>query len=190
MGRVHGLLRPVEVSASRVYAPENLAFEKLRPLPLSFLKSFDLEYGILVLSKAWWPDWLYPLGEVKMQVLTVIPQMRTTDFRASIRFYTEKLGFALVFNFDDFYAGIRAGDQLFHLKRVDHTDPSIAFVDEGDHLHLYFGVPDAQAAAEELKTRGVSLLKDVHHTAWQTREFIIQDDQGHTLYFGEDLSGK
>jgi hypothetical protein len=30
-----------------------------------------------------------------------------------------------------------------------------------------------------------SLAEDVHETAWGTREFVIKDDQGHTLYFGE-----
>jgi len=28
-------------------------------------------------------------------------------------------------------------------------------------------------------------VKDVHETAWGTREFVIKDDQGHTVYFGE-----
>jgi hypothetical protein len=31
----------------------------------------------------------------------------------------------------------------------------------------------------------VPLLKDVHETDWGTREFVIKDDPGHTLYFGE-----
>jgi uncharacterized glyoxalase superfamily protein PhnB len=25
----------------------------------------------------------------------------------------------------------------------------------------------------------------LHDTPWGTREFVIKDDQGHTLYFGE-----
>ena len=25
-------------------------------------------------------------------------------------------------------------------------------------------------------------------TAWRTREFVVKDDQGHTLYFGERRS--
>jgi len=29
------------------------------------------------------------------------------------------------------------------------------------------------------------LVKDVHDTPWGTRELVIKDDQGHTLYFGE-----
>jgi len=28
-------------------------------------------------------------------------------------------------------------------------------------------------------------VKDVHETPWGTREFVIKDDQGHILYFGQ-----
>jgi hypothetical protein len=77
-----------------------------------------------------------------MKVSGIIPQLRTTDLGASIRFYTTQLGFALDFQYEDFYAGLRAG-------------PS------------------------------ESLVKDVHDTPWGTREFVVKDDQGHTLYFGQ-----
>jgi uncharacterized glyoxalase superfamily protein PhnB len=58
-------------------------------------------------------------------------------------------------------------------------------VDRGEHLHLYLETDDAAAAAEALRQNGVRLVKDVHETAWGTKEFAIRDDQGHTLYFGE-----
>jgi catechol 2,3-dioxygenase-like lactoylglutathione lyase family enzyme len=115
----------------------------------------------------------------------VIAQLRTTDLAASIRFYTEKVGLTLEFRYADFYAGIRAGDQLFHLKLVDETDPSIAYVDQGEHFHLYLETDDAVATAEALKRNGVPLVRDVHDTPWGTRELVAKDDQGHTLYFGE-----
>ena len=121
-----------------------------------------------------------------MQILSAIAQLRTTDLVASIDFYTTKVGLTLAFQHKDFYAGIRAGDQLFHLKLVDEKDPSIAFVDKGEHFHLYLETDDAVAAAEALKRNGVPLVRDVHETAWGTREFVIKDDQGHTLYFGQN----
>jgi hypothetical protein len=34
----------------------------------------------------------------------------------------------------------------------------------------------------------IRFVQDVHETAWGTRELVIKDDQGHTLYVGEDLS--
>jgi catechol 2,3-dioxygenase-like lactoylglutathione lyase family enzyme len=122
-----------------------------------------------------------------MKISGAIAQLRTTDLPASIRFYTETVGLILEFQYEDFYAGIRAGGQLFHLKHVDEKDPSIDFVDEGGHFHLYLETDDAAATAEALKRNGVPLVKDVHETAWGTRELVIRDDQGHTLYFGEAL---
>jgi len=58
-------------------------------------------------------------------------------------------------------------------------------VDKGDHFHFYRETDDAAATADALKRNGVRLVKDVHETAWERREFAIKDDQGHTLYFGE-----
>ena len=120
-----------------------------------------------------------------MQISSAISQLRTTDLAESIRFYTTKVGLTLEFQYQDFYAGIRAGNQIFHLKLVDEKDPSIEFVDKGRHFHLYFETDDAAATADALKRNGVRLVEDVHETAWGTREFVIKDDQGHTLYFGE-----
>ena len=60
-----------------------------------------------------------------MRILNAIPQLRTTNLAESIRFYTTKAGMTLDFQYEDFHAGIRAGQQLFHLKLVDEKDPSI-----------------------------------------------------------------
>ena len=120
-----------------------------------------------------------------MQISSVVAQLRTTDLAASIRFYTALPGFTLAFQYEDFYAGIRAGTQLFHLKLVDARDPSIGVVARDGHLHLYFETPDVTAAAEAVRLAGVRLAQEVHLTAWGTREFVVHDDQGHTLYFGE-----
>ena len=118
-------------------------------------------------------------------ISSAIAQLRTTDLAEWIRFYTTKVGLTLEFQYQDFYAGIRAGNQIFHLKLVDEKDPSIEFVDKGEHFHLYLETDDAAATADVLKRDGARLVKDVHETAWGTREFVIKDDQGHTLYFGE-----
>ena len=122
-----------------------------------------------------------------MAITSIVPQLRTTDMASSIRFYTEKLGFSVEFNYQDFYTGIRAGNQLFHLKLVDEKDPSISYVDEGGHFHLYLETNGVSDFAAQLKANGVPLVKDVHETPWSTKEIVIHDDQGHTLYLGEPL---
>jgi catechol 2,3-dioxygenase-like lactoylglutathione lyase family enzyme len=120
-----------------------------------------------------------------MAISGVIPQLRTIDLKSSIAFYTTKLGLQLEFQHQDFYAGIRAGSQVFHLKLVDEKDPSIRFVEDGEHFHLYLQTNDVAATTSVLKANGVRLVKDVHETPWGTREAVIKDDQGHTLYLGE-----
>lgn len=122
-----------------------------------------------------------------MNITGVIAQLRTTDLDASIRFYTETLGMRLAFRHEDFYAGIEADGQAFHLKRVCEVDPSIADVREGGHFHLYFRTDDVAALAARFERNGVRLVEGVHETAWRTREFVIEDEQGHILYFGEPL---
>jgi catechol 2,3-dioxygenase-like lactoylglutathione lyase family enzyme len=120
-----------------------------------------------------------------MAITGIIAQLRTTDMASSIRFFTEKLGFSVEFKYSNFYAGIRAGSQIFHLKFVDEKDPSIPYVDEGEHFHLYFETTAISDLAAQLKADGVELVKDVHKTPWNTRELVIHDDQGHTLFLGE-----
>lgn len=122
-----------------------------------------------------------------MAIIGIVPQLRTTDIEASIRFYVETLGCSVEFNHQDFYAGIRAGGQVFHLKRVDEVDPSIPYVEEAGHFHLYLQVDGVADFAARLKARGVALVEDVHETPWNTREVVLHDDQGHTLYLGEPL---
>ena len=120
-----------------------------------------------------------------MPISGVIPQLRTTDLAASIDFYTSKLGLTLEFQYQDFYAGIRAGNQKFHLKHVDQADPTIAYVEAEEHFHLYLQTNDLSATADALQRNGVCLLRVVHDTPWGTKECVIKDDQGHVLYLGQ-----
>jgi catechol 2,3-dioxygenase-like lactoylglutathione lyase family enzyme len=121
-----------------------------------------------------------------MQITSVVPQLRTTDLASTIGFYTNRLGFSLEFQYLDFYAGVRCGDYVVHLKLSDEPDPSIAFVEREEHFHLYLGTPDVAAVAASLKRNGVTLVRDVHETEWGTKECVARDDQGHVLYFGEN----
>jgi catechol 2,3-dioxygenase-like lactoylglutathione lyase family enzyme len=122
-----------------------------------------------------------------VRVANVVPQLRTSNLAQSIRFYTTQLGFALDFEYQDFYAGVRTGGHTVHLKLVATVDPSVAFVEQGDHVHLYIEVDDIDAAAERLRQNGVAIEREVHETPWGARELVIKDDQGHTLYYGQPL---
>jgi catechol 2,3-dioxygenase-like lactoylglutathione lyase family enzyme len=122
-----------------------------------------------------------------MQINGVVPQLRTTNLGDSIHFYTTLLGATFEFQHEDFYAGIRLGRQVIHLKLVDETDPAIAYVRDGEHFDLYLEIDDVRTAAETLRSRSARIVRDVHDTTWGTRELVIEDDQGHTLYLGQRL---
>ena len=127
-----------------------------------------------------------PVGAT-VQITRIVPQLRTTDLAASIDFYTTRLGFSLDFQHGGFYAGVSLGGQIVHLKLVDEIDPSIAFVDHGDHFHLYIETDDVMAVTERLRGAGVPFERELHDTPWATRECVVKDDQGHILYFGQPM---
>lgn len=77
------------------------------------------------------------------------------------------------------------GNRFFISSKWMKKTPSIEYVNNGEHFHLYFETGDVGAVAAGLKANGVTLVKDVHKTPWGTKELVIKDDQGHTLYFGE-----
>ena len=120
-----------------------------------------------------------------MPVTGVITQIRTTNLEESIDFYTSLLGLELDFRYEDFYAAIKAGDNVFHLKLVDKKDPSIKYVSESNHLHLYFTTPDVEDKANQLQANGITLLSEVSEKPWGTKEFSVNDNQGHVIYFGQ-----
>ena len=117
-----------------------------------------------------------------MAANAIIAQLRTTDLDRSIAFYTGTLGLDLSFRYGDFYAGVQAGEQMLHLKLVDSADPSIAFVQQGDHFHLYLLTDDLAGFAARLQQNRIAFVKPPHDTPWGTRELAFNDDQGHTIY--------
>jgi catechol 2,3-dioxygenase-like lactoylglutathione lyase family enzyme len=128
------------------------------------------------------------MSEGSGRISSVAAQLRTNDLERTIRFFTEYLGFDVDFRYEDFYAGVRAGDSVVHLKLDDSDDPSIDYVKQRGHFHLYLETPDAVAAADAIEKKGIELVDKVHETAWGTKEFVVEDDQGHTIYFGQRLS--
>ncbi len=131
---------------------------------------------------------IYPLnrnvGE-NMEIQHLAMQIRTTDLDGSIAFYTERLGFTLAFRYEDFYAGVDCGVHRLHLKLVDETDPSIAFVRAGEHLHLHIMIDELASTFQRLQQEGVQVIEAPAKRPWGTTEFVIEDPDGHTIYFAQ-----
>ena len=119
-----------------------------------------------------------------MELTALVPQLRTTDLDRAIHFYTKKLGFVLSFRYQDFYAGVSCSKRMIHLKLVDDPDPSIDFVRSGQHLHLHIGVRDIRGAFRQVQEARVKVVEGISDRPWGVTEFVIEDPDGHTLYFG------
>ena len=119
-----------------------------------------------------------------METEELVSQLRTTDLERAIHFYTRKLGFVLSFRYQDFYAGVSSGDRMIHVKLVDDPDPGIDFVRRGHHLHVHVGVRDIHAAFRQVQEVGVKIIEGISDRPWGITEFVIEDPDGHTLYFG------
>ena len=119
-----------------------------------------------------------------VNIENIVPQLRTTDLDRAIHFYTKTIGLTLSFRYQDFYAGLASGDRTIHLKLVDDPEPNIDFVRDGQHLHLHIGVGDIQAAFERVERAGAKIVEGISDRPWGTTEFVIEDPDGHTIYFG------
>jgi hypothetical protein len=53
-----------------------------------------------------------------VSISSVITQLRTTDLDEYREFYVSKIGLSLEFRYEDFYAGINAGEQILKEKGV------------------------------------------------------------------------
>jgi len=113
----------------------------------------------------------------------LIPQLRYTDLESAIDFYTKLLEFELAFRYEDFYAGIKVGEQMLHLKLVDDQEPNIDWVRQNGHLHLTVVLDDLDAWHRQLTEKGLALTP-IQVQPWG-RECVLTDPGGHTLYCTE-----
>jgi catechol 2,3-dioxygenase-like lactoylglutathione lyase family enzyme len=110
----------------------------------------------------------------------VYPILGTRDFARGVAFYTEVLGFRVLFSHDDNYAGFRRDNVDLHMQfQYEHEMQT-------SRLRLMVDDPDALFA--ELAPRGIfhdrTRLAD---TPWSTREFAFYDPDGNGLTFFRDL---
>src|SRR5262249_52965597 len=114
------------------------------------------------------------------------PQFLVLDLQAACTFYVEKLGFRLAFTFDDFYAGVERDGIMIHLKLSDTPDPGRLVKQREDHLDVYISVEDVEALYAEYQSRGVRFAQPLEVKPWGKREFVVWDNSGFILYFGQD----
>lgn len=110
----------------------------------------------------------------------IAPILPCRDLVASIKFYTEVLGWNLRFKWpesdDAVYAGVENGPCYIHLKKTNDD-----FTTGGAYVFLR-GVAEY---AEQVKSRGGVPAADTQTTEYAMTEFCIRDPDGHLITFGQ-----
>jgi uncharacterized glyoxalase superfamily protein PhnB len=133
------------------------------------------------------PERLWGAKVLEMSHLkSIYPVLPARRVEEAMRYYVERLGFALAFGgVDAGYVGLRRDGIEVHLQMQFEKDFQAGTAGQAC---LRIEVDDPDALFEELKGRGVfdarTRLRD---TEWGTREFSIHDPDGNTLTFQRDV---
>jgi len=106
------------------------------------------------------------------------PVFQVADLAASLKHYTEILGFSLDFRFGD-YAGVQLGEVCLHLcGHTIHQRPI-----GGGTVYIFCAEPvDAYYAV--LTSQGATLIAPPKNYAYGMRDFMVVDLDGNHLAFG------
>jgi catechol 2,3-dioxygenase-like lactoylglutathione lyase family enzyme len=120
-----------------------------------------------------------------VQQQTVIPQLRITNARRSLKFYVEGLGFTVDWEhqfepgFPLFFQLTRSGQTIFLTEHAGDCEVCGA---------VYFVVPDVDLCFAEFSGRGVLPAKHPADMPWGTREMVLIDPDGNRLRYATEAS--
>ena len=110
----------------------------------------------------------------------VHPGLAVADIGAAVEFYTEKLGFKLIFTWGEppTFAGVNLGGKQIFLQKGT-PDPKGCFV--------YFLVDDADALHEFHRANGVEVAEPPGDRDYGIRDYSVRDLDGYYLTFGHNI---
>jgi uncharacterized glyoxalase superfamily protein PhnB len=115
----------------------------------------------------------------------VAPQFFTTDMRATLSYYQEKLGFECLGTWQDppVYAIVARDGHRIHFRYAEPSTPNPDKYDD-ELLDAYLFVDDADALYAEYAANGVEFTRHLGNTPWHSREFVLKDCDGRLLAIG------
>jgi catechol 2,3-dioxygenase-like lactoylglutathione lyase family enzyme len=117
----------------------------------------------------------------------IAPFFIVRNAAAAVAFYRDKLGFDITYQepeHDPFFAIVSRGSAMLMFKAVEVDPLPNPARDPAARWDAYINVPDPDALAAELTSRGVIFsvpLKDTHDGL---RGFELKDADGYVLFFG------
>ncbi len=112
------------------------------------------------------------------KIKSIAPLFLVSDLERSIEFYANKLGFDVLFQYQDFYASVARDGYEIHLKIGTRTPRG------KDDLDVNCSVEGLDALYEEWTSQSVEVAQPLRDMPYG-REFYIADPDGHILGFVE-----
>ncbi len=120
---------------------------------------------------------------VKPHLTSFAPQFLVEDLDRAIAYY-KKIGFTFGDPWGGFYAiGLLDGLEL-HLKEAPNNPSEQQRRRNNDHLDAAAGVDGIEAFHDRCLANGIAIIKPLADTAWGTKDFYIEDPDGHVISFG------
>lgn len=121
------------------------------------------------------------------QITGIAPQFLVDDVDRAIAYYRDRLGFALDFRYESFYAGVSRDGFAIHLKHGATNAGDRAHRKEHEHLDAYIAVSGVRALFDELQMRGADVIKALEERPWACVDFYVADADGYILCFSEAI---
>lgn len=124
----------------------------------------------------------------KAVITATAAELFVSDIKASCDFFTQKLGFSVVFVYGEppFYAQVKRDRGLLNLKHMDAPviDPELR--DRESLLSADMGVDTADEIKQlylEFQAAGVTFFQTLRKEPWGAKTFIVKDLDGNLLLF-------
>ena len=119
------------------------------------------------------------------QIIGIAPQFLVDDLDRAIAYYRDRLGFALDFTYQSFYASVSRDGFAIHLKHGPRLAADRAHRKEHEHLDAHVTVSGVRSLFSELQKRGADVIKPLEERPWACLDFYVEDPDGHILCFSE-----
>ena len=123
----------------------------------------------------------------KPRLTSFAPQFLVDDLDRSIAYYA-KLGFEFDEPWDGFYAIGRLDGLELHLKEAPKNPSERHYRRSNEHLDASAGVKGIEEYYGQCVTNGAKIIKSIAATDWGTKDFYVEDPDGHIICFGGTAS--
>jgi catechol 2,3-dioxygenase-like lactoylglutathione lyase family enzyme len=120
---------------------------------------------------------------IKTRLTSFAPQFLVDDLECSIAYY-QRIGFKFAEPWEGFYAiGYLDGLEI-HLKEAPKNAAERLWLRDNEHLDAAAGVDGIEVFYEHCVQNGVTIIKPLAATAWDTKDFYVEDPDGYIISFG------